>query len=65
MERFTKHWEFKVCEVWEGADVVESIRCRAIVTRNFLPYHKLLIASKPLELRAVEGEKEDFKFELD
>lgn len=65
MERFTKHWEFKVCEMWEGADVVESIRCRAAVIRKCFPYQKLLVASKPLELRADEGEKEDFKFELD
>jgi len=39
MERFTKHWEFKVCEMWEGADVVESLRCRAIAIRKFFPYH--------------------------
>lgn len=65
MERFTKYGEFKVCEMWEGADVVDSIRCRAIAIRKRFPHHQLLTASKPLELRADEGEKEDFKFELD
>lgn len=49
MERFIKSWEFKVCEVWEGADVEESILCGAIAIRKYFPYHELLIASKPLE----------------
>lgn len=51
--------------MWEGADVVESIRCRAMAIRKCFPHHELLTASKPLELRVDEGEKEDFKFELD
>lgn len=51
--------------MWEGADVVESIRCRAMAIRKRFPHHELLTASKPLELRVDEGEKEDFKFELD
>lgn len=51
--------------MWEGADVEESIRCGATAIRKFFSYHELLIASKPLEYRVDEGEKEDLKFELD